>query len=149
MLDCKKHGQHQRWKIHKNKNSKNLCCLKCQGEYTNRWRKQKAADNNLRFLISSSKNRAKQLDRVFELTEEILKKQLLKQNNKCFFTGRVFDKTTPISIDRIDSSLGYTHDNIQLVIYRTNMMKSNLSTEDFISLCREIANQHGRSIKTN
>lgn len=49
--------------------------------------------------------------------------------------GRV---ATNISIDRIDSSLGYLPENIQLVCSLVNTMKREYSTEELISWCKTI-----------
>ena len=40
-----------------------------------------------------------------------------------------------ISIDRINSDLGYTKDNIQLVSAMINRMKSDLTSKEFIDFC--------------
>ena len=44
-----------------------------------------------------------------------------------------------ISIDRIDSSKGYTKDNIQLVCASLNNMKMDLKNKHFIQLCKLVA----------
>jgi hypothetical protein len=43
------------------------------------------------------------------------------------------------SIDRKDSSKGYTHDNVQWVGVSVNTAKSNLLDEDFINMCVSVA----------
>ena len=45
-----------------------------------------------------------------------------------------------ISIDRINSDLGYTKDNIQLVSAMINRMKSDLTSKEFIDFCSIISN---------
>jgi len=40
------------------------------------------------------------------------------------------------SPDRIDSSKGYTKDNINLCLWDINQMKSNHTLEKFTSLCK-------------
>lgn len=40
------------------------------------------------------------------------------------------------SLDRINSSIGYTIDNVQWVHKKINMMKMDLSQEEFINYCR-------------
>jgi hypothetical protein len=71
----------------------------------------------------------------------------LRQNGKCAISGVnitlrgqeigisskcVYEKTTA-SLDRIDSSLGYTIDNIQWIHKDLNQMKSDRSMETFIN----------------
>jgi hypothetical protein len=68
-----------------------------------------------------------------------------KQNGKCVISnvemtyvagkGRVF---TNISIDRINSNIGYEKGNIQLVCFAVNVMKQENTLEDLIYWCREI-----------
>jgi hypothetical protein len=73
-----------------------------------------------------------------------------KQDYKCALTGWdiMFPETghpqeATASIDRIDSSLGYTKDNIQIVHRDVNMMKSKYSQEHFIAVCCAVATRHG------
>lgn len=46
-----------------------------------------------------------------------------------------------VSIDRIDSSFGYLRENIQLVDKRVNMMKQAYSQEEFILVCKAVADK--------
>ena len=43
-----------------------------------------------------------------------------------------------LSIDRIDSSKGYTKDNIQLVCSAANMMKGYMEYNELIQFCKAI-----------
>ena len=52
-----------------------------------------------------------------------------------FNNGRI---PTNISVDRIDSSGGYTRDNIQLVCMAVNQMKSDLDDNTFYDICAAI-----------
>ena len=76
---------------------------------------------------------------------EYLEESYFKQNGLCAISG--FPMThivnngrikTNISIDRIDSSVGYFKNNIQLVREIVNRMKSDQSEEEFITLCNAI-----------
>lgn len=65
-----------------------------------------------------------------------------KQNGKCALTGldipfgeNTTDKNDA-SLDRIDSSLGYTKDNIQWVHKDINIMKMDMNQEEFIKMCK-------------
>nr|QBK86123.1 MAG: Zn-finger protein [Marseillevirus LCMAC101] len=44
------------------------------------------------------------------------------------------------SVDRIDSSKGYSLENIQLVGQKVNIIKGDLQTEDFVEFCRKVVN---------
>lgn len=93
-----------------------------------------------------------------ELTIDYLYDMLLKQNKKCALSGVDIDLTEvrkasnvdfllmTASIDRIDSSKGYTPDNIQWVHKDVNRMKWAFPQERFIEMCKLItnhANQQG------
>jgi hypothetical protein len=59
------------------------------------------------------------------------------QNGKCKITGISLDWGTA-SLDRINSSVGYTKDNVQWVHQTVNKMKLNMSDTEFISWCKLI-----------
>lgn len=70
------------------------------------------------------------------------------QETKCALTGWCINfpnfgspQDAPASIDRIDSSKGYTKDNIQLVVRKVNMMKQHYTQEEFIEICKAVANK--------
>jgi hypothetical protein len=48
--------------------------------------------------------------------------------------------TNTLSIDRINSNLGYLKDNIVLVTAIVNSMKNELSEENFLFLIKQITN---------
>jgi hypothetical protein len=52
-----------------------------------------------------------------------------------FDSGRV---PTNLSVDRIDSSLGYIKGNIQLVCMAVNQMKNDLTVEQLKYFCKSI-----------
>lgn len=84
----------------------------------------------------------------FEITIEDVWNIYIKQNKKCAFTGDdvIFDSVRgrqTASIDRIDSGLGYTKDNIQIIRKECNIMKQNYTDEFFISICKKVANFRG------
>lgn len=88
------------------------------------------------------KRHAKDKDREFDLTIEFLWSLYIKQNKKCALSGleiifsrKTKDKLTTASLDRIDSTKGYTQDNVQWVHKDINKIKQNLNQERFIELC--------------
>jgi hypothetical protein len=100
---------------------------------------------------------AKNRNLEFSITIQDIENLYEQQNKKCSFTGKnlFFDSTvrngdqTKIgdlkiirgnaSVDRINSSKGYTLDNIQIVDKDINMAKQTKSDEDFIKMCCEVA----------
>ncbi|MEK6881027.1 MAG: hypothetical protein AABY22_15520 [Nanoarchaeota archaeon] len=88
-------------------------------------------------------NNAKSGNRKFEITIQQIWDLFLKQNRKCALSGLYLEiangsKNNAASIDRIDSSKGYTPDNIQWVHKRVNIMKNVATQEEFIEWCRKI-----------
>lgn len=67
------------------------------------------------------------------------------QEGRCALTGvpmtyavRKGRVMTNASIDRIDSRLGYSPGNVQLVCFIANIMKQDLSVAEFIQWCRKV-----------
>lgn len=96
-------------------------------------------------IINGLNTREKLKDMEFNITPKFID-DLLSKNHYCALSGidLSFDISKQmndqnLSIDRIDSSKGYTMDNIQLVDKKINMMKGTLSNEEFIDLCKKVA----------
>lgn len=90
--------------------------------------------NRLAKALISAKSRSLKLGREFSITVEEL--QARYDRGVCERSGVPFDLSpgarswrTP-SLDRIDSSKGYTLDNVQLVIWAYNSAKNNDTDED-------------------
>lgn len=90
---------------------------------------------------------------VFELTPEDIKATYNLQNGECFYSGHKLDipknfcskwlnNPKNVSIDRIDPKQGYTKGNIRLVSKNVNFSKYTMSHDEYIALCREVANKH-------
>lgn len=100
-------------------------------------------------LVKSAKKRNLEL----KLTMQEAWDLFLKQKGRCFYTGikinhikylkRVNKKDVyslgTASIDRKNSSLGYTKDNVQWVHKDVNLMKMHLKEKYFIKLCKLIS----------
>ena len=74
-----------------------------------------------------------------------------KQDGKCALTGEPLEFTrggtwyngknpNGCSMDRIDNTIGYEIDNIQLVRTRVNVMRGDMPLETFRNMCRAIGN---------
>lgn len=91
-------------------------------------------------LITNARKRAVQRGEVFELDHAWATEQLEKYDGRCCVTGVVleFDRATTTraltcpwapSIDRIDSSIGYTRENSRLVCWAYNLAKGAWTDE--------------------
>jgi hypothetical protein len=84
-------------------------------------------------MLYHAKRRAKQKNVVFEL-----KKNDIDIPERCPVLGIKFDhdggnagmETTP-TLDRVDNSKGYTKDNICIISFRANNLKSTATLENF------------------
>jgi len=98
-------------------------------------KRREAFDYRLQMLLNASKQRAKLKNREHTLTLQDLKDKY-PSDNKCpvfgfdlEFNSAGFRETSP-SIDRIDSTKGYTLDNIQIISWKANRLKSYATLED-------------------
>ena len=83
----------------------------------------------------------------FDITIEDAWKQYIKQDKKCALSGLEINlvknltkdrKLNTASLDRIDSSKGYTKDNIQWLHKDINILKNNYTEKEFLFYCRKI-----------
>lgn len=98
-------------------------------------------------LWSHIRKNAKIRNIDFDLTIEDAWNQYEKQNKKCSYINsnlsllylRGEESNITGSLDRMDSSKGYTKDNIQWVHKDINIMKGGLLHSQFIELCNSVA----------
>jgi len=64
------------------------------------------------------------------------------QHGLCAYSGIPMDlapsKLTTVSVERIDSGVGYTEENTVLVCAAINRMKSDLEAKDFYTFCKHV-----------
>lgn len=102
-------------------------------------------------MVSGAQKRAKLKNIEFNITLSDIEDLIKKQNNMCALSGVELDwdvcdeisssRSYPYSrasLDRIDSSKGYTLDNVQLVTNNINKAKSTMTTNEFIFMCRQV-----------
>ena len=96
--------------------------------------------------IPTRTHRGRKPNLTFSITKEYLSSLYESQNHKCALSGisiepdlKLTMQDQNMSIDRIDSNIGYEVGNIQWVDKRINMMKGSLSNEEFIKLCKLVA----------
>jgi len=93
-----------------------------------------------------AKGRARPIE--FSIDAEFLGSLWAKQSGKCAYSGVPLSIGMPgphitASLDRIDSSLGYTEDNVQFVHKAINQMKWDLSHDDFLMWVNLISKNNG------
>lgn len=103
------------------------------------------------YIKTGLKTRKKMKNLEFSLLPEDIA-ELYNKNHYCALSGIDLSldlgKTLQqqnLSVDRINSNLGYSKNNIQLVDKRINMMEGTLSNDEFVELCCKVAENHGYS----
>jgi CRISPR/Cas system Type II protein with McrA/HNH and RuvC-like nuclease domain len=123
------------------------CCKECETKRT----ALRSGQNDLTLFLQTKLKQSLKRHLIHNsLKLEDLLNAYSTQNGKCFYSGRTMtlksNDPNSLSIDRIDSSIGYTVDNIVLCCSIVNYMKQEYKYGDFITLCNEISTLHSVSI---
>lgn len=106
-------------------------------EYLNRSAKWQE-DNFFQYRFLQAKVRAKRKNISLEIDADFLKELWNKQEGKCFFSNIKMKKdgtgNYTGSLDRINSNMGYTKENVVFVLSIVNSMKNSLSENEFFNL---------------
>lgn len=96
---------------------------------------------SIRRRINHFKNRKCSRIMDYDITLDFLIELWYVQEGLCYYSGIEMDigrGMYGISIDRVDSSYGYTKDNVVLVCSCINAMKNSYDSATFISLCQSV-----------
>ena len=133
---------------------KSRSCIRCfninrHGSNNNSWKGYESIPQSWFYRFKTYANKK---NNPFTVTIEEVWSIYNAQNGKCALTGipigfentkqpgtRWSNYICTASIDRIDSSKGYTLDNIQLVHKDVNMMKNAFDQDYFIQMCKAVA----------
>lgn len=133
------------------RNYKDYDCKECvsllrQEAYTRMRTNKLKSLNTLEGYLKTVLQHARCRKHEFNITTEDLLEIYHKQKGLCAYTNQemtyILGKgkiNTNISLDRIDSNIGYIKENIQLTIRIINTMKHDSTEEDFINLCKLVA----------
>lgn len=104
------------------------------------------------YVWNRLKNRSIAKNLECTITPEYLERLFVEQGGKCALTGvelkfsstssSARQRDTTASPDRIDSSKGYIPGNVRWVHKRINMMKNDMSDEEFKEWCRKIVDKN-------
>lgn len=121
-------------------------CIDCSNN------NRKSPDTSLKQLYHMFKWRAKRDKKVFDISLEYVRDLFYKQDGKCSYSGLALEFAdskkshsrgwTTASIDRIDSSIGYIEGNVQWVHKNVNWMKHSMKHDEFVQMCKLIANNN-------
>lgn len=125
----------------------NYCSRECQGRHSSELYSDEYS--TFRHMYLRAKHDSNKKYREFNISLDDIKNIWEKQKGICNLSGVEvkFGETnaskqhggSTASLDRIDSTIGYLPDNIQIVHKEINDLKSNLSEDVFINWCRLVA----------
>jgi hypothetical protein len=104
-------------------------------------------DGKLISLITQSRWNAKKVSREHEVDTNFLRGIYYGQGGKCALSGVEMtiqgergteEYWNSMSIDRIDSSIGYLEGNVQLTCTAVNLMKNAMPEEMLLAFCKNI-----------
>lgn len=107
-------------------------------------------------MLKAARARASKKGLAFDLTREFLLELNEQQAGRCAISGMLLDwerrerrshgqRECPpwrASLDRRDSTQGYTRDNVQLVTDTVNRAKGSLDLEVLLTMCRAVLQQN-------
>ena len=118
-----------------------VCCA--EGNERSRQKLNSTIEGRARVFLCNAKKSAAKRKQEFSLTIQHIVNCWDKQMGFCAYSGRAMTlesgKLNTVSIERIDSNVGYTPDNTILVCQAINRMKSDFDFGEFFDLCRDVA----------
>lgn len=130
-------------------------CWKCReqekGQWTEHPKYSPGLDRYWSLAIQRINAGARSRGLLVGIDKDDLLGLFLKQDGRCALTGLEMDwrakggtgrgqrALSAPSADRIDSQGNYTLDNVQIVMNAVNVMKNDLSTDQFVALCEQVA----------
>jgi hypothetical protein len=118
-----------------------ICCR--EGNDRSRQKLNSTIEGRARVFLTNAKKSANKRRQVFDLMVADIVECWNAQWGVCAYSGRQMTLEAghlhTVSIERIDSSVGYTAANTILVCQAINRMKSDFSFEDFYALCSDVA----------
>ncbi len=105
---------------------------------------ERKLNNPALYLLKYARSRAKHDNLDFSIIlEDIVIPEV------CPYLGtpiQMFNRQYAASLDRIDSSRGYTKDNIQVISYLANRMKSNATEEQLLAFAKGVLAVHSKEV---
>lgn len=122
-------------------------CRECEAKFSlERYRNKKSysLEETLHRRAYQAKRRSIKKKMEFRVTVADLLEIYNGQNGKCYYSGITMERIPKVdnyynvSIDRVDSSIGYIKSNIVLCCDSINTMKNAMPKDVFIDICKKI-----------
>jgi len=133
------------FKHHQTSDGYHSWCKSCCTEGSNRSRaKQNSTiQGKAKIFLQNARKSAAKRGQEFVLSIDDVVQCWEDQSQICAYSGRKMTlesgKPNTVSIERIDSKIGYTKDNTILVCQAINRMKSDFGFDEFYDLCRDVS----------
>lgn len=134
---------HQNAKL---KDGRNSYCISCSSELTKGYH-SRSPEDRLSLSLNTSRVSARSRGLVHEINVSDLIQLWEQQQGCCYYTGfqMVYDGgggPRSVSLDRVDSSKGYTKANVVLCCVYVNRMKNDQPTDEFVNWCQSVVDHH-------
>ena len=117
------------------------CCT--EGNKRSRAKQNSTIEGRAKVFLQNARKSAAKRGQIFDLTVADIVDCWTTQWGVCAYSGRQMTLEAgllnTVSIERIDSAVGYTPENTILVCQAINRMKSDFGFEDFYRLCKDVA----------
>ena len=117
------------------------CCT--EGNIRSRAKQNSTIEGRAKVFLQNARKSAVKRQQTFELNIADVVNCWNTQANICAYSGRLMTldagQLNTVSIERIDSNIGYTPENTILVCQAINRMKSDFEFDEFYNLCRDVA----------
>lgn len=133
-------------KLAKKKESEALAYQKKRLEISERRREDRnsSLSHRVAAILQNSKGAARRKQIPHNIGKEFMEILYLEQGGECALSGESLELSGDrylsnlMSLDRIDSSLGYVEGNVQWVCVKYNLMKAHATQEEFIEMCKKV-----------
>ena len=118
-----------------------ICCK--EGNERSRKKLNATIEGRARVFLMNARKSAEKRQQEFNLTVQDIVDCWNNQTEICAYSGRLMSleagRLDTVSIERIDSKIGYTPENTILVCQAINRMKSDFTFEQFHEMCSDVA----------
>lgn len=111
----------------------NSKCRNCRNKDNRNYRRNIAPKERYRFYEWNSRRNNREFSISFDQFVSVI------NINVCYYCG---SKDERLGLDRVDSSVGYTLQNVVACCRRCNVAKNDMSQSDFIRLCSNVHKRH-------
>ena len=118
-----------------------ICCS--EGNEKSRKKQNSTIEGRAVVFLRNARKAAVKREQEFCLSIPDIVECWTTQKGFCAYSGRLMTllagNLNTVSIERIDSDIGYTPSNVVLVCQAVNRMKSDFALDEFFELCRDVA----------